>query len=106
MTSDELWEYNVLPFSLYSAPATFQRGMNSVTTGLPGVSAYLDDFQVVVCITWEEHQTQLQRLFNCLSEYHFTVNLVKVNLVMPRSLSLAVWWARGRLLQLLLKMSP
>lgn len=50
--------------------------MNTLTSGLHGVHAYLDDL-LVTADTWEQHQTRLRSLFNKLKEYNFTVKLVK-----------------------------
>ncbi|XP_042230021.1 uncharacterized mitochondrial protein AtMg00860-like [Homarus americanus] len=50
--------------------------MHIVTSGLPGVYAYLDDL-VVVGDTWVQHIGRLRELFNCLEEFNFTVNLPK-----------------------------
>lgn len=76
VTPTGLFQYKVLPFGLRSAPGTFQRAMNIVTSKLPGVEAYLDDL-VVTSMTWEEHLERLRSLFQRLLEYNFTVNLPK-----------------------------
>ncbi|XP_075732178.1 uncharacterized protein K02A2.6 isoform X2 [Rhipicephalus microplus] len=41
-----LFSYNRLPFGISSAPAIFQRKMDAILSGLPGVQAYLDDVLV------------------------------------------------------------
>ncbi|XP_037505880.1 uncharacterized protein LOC119382240 [Rhipicephalus sanguineus] len=41
-----LFCYNRLPFGISSAPAIFQRKMDTMLAGLPGVQAYLDDVLV------------------------------------------------------------
>ena len=55
-TRDGLLEFLVMPFGLTSAPATFQRLMDSVLHDLlwKTVMVYLDDI-VVYTKTWEEH---------------------------------------------------
>ncbi|XP_068213859.1 uncharacterized protein [Palaemon carinicauda] len=62
-----LFEYNVLPFSLTNAPATFQRTMQDIIRGVPHVYVYLDDI-VVATTTWEEHLRILTSLFERLRE--------------------------------------
>lgn len=49
-----LFSYKVMSFSLRNAPATFQRLMNRVISGLRGCAVYLDDV-VVYSQTWDEH---------------------------------------------------
>ena len=58
-THHGLFQYNRLPFGVASAPAIFQRHMETLLQGLDGVSIYLDDFSVAGC-TLDEHR-------NCLS---------------------------------------
>lgn len=41
-----LFCYNRLPFGVSSAPAIFQRTMETILTGIPGVQVYLDDVLV------------------------------------------------------------
>ncbi|XP_066964237.1 uncharacterized protein [Macrobrachium rosenbergii] len=71
-----LFEYNVLPFGLTNAPATFQRTMQDIIRGLPHVYVYLDDI-VIATTTWEEHLRILTSLFERLREAHLTINLAK-----------------------------
>ncbi|XP_068215111.1 uncharacterized protein [Palaemon carinicauda] len=71
-----LFEYNVLPFGLTNAPATFQRTMQDIIRGLPHVHVYLDDI-VVATTTWEEHLRILTSLFERLREANLTINLAK-----------------------------
>lgn len=64
-TEDGLFEFERMPFGLTNAPASFQKLMNSLFTGLRGVHVqiYLDD----VCIattTWEEHLTLLKEVLS------------------------------------------
>lgn len=42
-TSSGLYVYSVMSFGLRKAPATFQRLMNRVVSGLAGWDVYLDD---------------------------------------------------------------
>ncbi|XP_011689307.1 PREDICTED: uncharacterized protein LOC105450900 [Wasmannia auropunctata] len=54
------YEYNRMPFGLKNAPATFQRLMNSVLTGLQGLKClvYLDDI-VIYGANLKEHNERL-----------------------------------------------
>ena len=45
-THKGLFRYNRLPFGVASAPAIFQRYMDSLLQGCKGVTAYLDDILV------------------------------------------------------------
>lgn len=77
ITPSGLYSYTVMPFGLRNAPATFQRLMNRVVSGLEGCTVYLDD--VVVCSeTWHSHPIQrIRALFDRLAAAHLTVNLAK-----------------------------
>lgn len=69
-------QYTVMPFRMRNAPATFQRLMNLVLSGLPFCEAYLDD--LVVCSeSWSEHVEHLHAVFFCLNEVGLTINLAK-----------------------------
>ena len=45
-THQGLYEYTKLPFGVSSAPAIFQRAMDSILQGIPNVICYLDDILV------------------------------------------------------------
>lgn len=78
ITPFELYSYSVMSFGLRNAPATFQRLMNGVTTGLDGCAVYLDFLYVVVYSdTWEQHLLRIRTLFERLVEARITVNLAK-----------------------------
>ena len=76
VTPFDLYEYNVLPFGMKNAPATFQRMMHSVIQDLPNTYAYLDDV-VTGSDSWEEHIKHVEKLFLRLSEANLTINLAK-----------------------------
>ncbi len=59
-----------------NAPATFQRLMNLVTSGLENTVAYLDD---VVCYSalWSDHMKHIKQLFERLNQAGLVVNLPK-----------------------------
>ena len=76
VTPDGFYQYKVMPFGMRNAPATFQRLINTVTSGLTGCEAYLDDI-IVYSDTWEDHLQQIRALFNRLTSANLTVNLKK-----------------------------
>ena len=76
VTPDGLYQYKVMPFGMKNAPATFQRLINGVLSGLDGCEAYIDDV-VVYSNTWEQHLLQIWSLMYRLTEAKLTVNLVK-----------------------------
>ena len=71
-----LYQYRVMPFGMTNAPSTFQRAISHTISSLEGVMSYIDDI-VVFSDTWEQHLSQLQKLWECLSAAGFTVNLAK-----------------------------
>ena len=76
VTPDGLFQYRVMPFGMKNVPATFQRMMNSVTSGLEGCDAYIDD-PVLYSGNWEDHIQLLRKFFGRLQDAHLTVNLSK-----------------------------
>ena len=66
-TPDGLYEFNVLPFGLCNGPATFQRLMDLVLSGLQWSSClvYLDDI-IVVGRSFHEHLQNLENVFQRL----------------------------------------
>lgn len=71
-----LYRYKRMCFGVASSPAQFQRCMDSLTSELPGVAAYLDDL-IITGKTKEEHLANLNGLLNKLQEHGFRVNLKK-----------------------------
>ena len=59
-----------------NTPATFQRMINTVISGLKGCDAYIDDV-IVYSDTWDLHVKQLKALLCRLQDAYLTVNLVK-----------------------------
>lgn len=47
VTPDDFLQYTLMPFGMRNAPATFQRLMNLVLSGLPFCEVYLDDLVVL-----------------------------------------------------------
>ena len=64
-----LYEFTVMPFGLCNAPATFQRLMESVLSGLAREKClvYLDDV-LVIGRTFQEHLTNLKEVFTRLAK--------------------------------------
>ena len=76
VTPDGLFQYKVMPFGMKNSPATFQRLINQVISGLTGCDAYIDDV-IVYSETWSEHVEIMCKLFEKLSDAKLTVNLCK-----------------------------
>ena len=65
-TSAGLFRYTRLPFGVSSSPAIFQRVMDSMLKGIPGVCVYLDDI-LVSGTNDSEHRQRLDRVLEILS---------------------------------------
>lgn len=63
-------------FGLRNAPATFQRLMHIVLSGIENCEAYLDDV-VVYSSAWSDHVYTLTQVFDRLREASLTLNLAK-----------------------------
>ena len=68
-TPDGLFEFNVMPFGLCNAPATFQRLMDCVLAGLHWQSClvYLDDV-IILGRSFSEHLHNLRDVFDRFRE--------------------------------------
>ncbi len=66
-----LFEWTVMPFGLTNAPATFQRAMQFVLTGLQGKSClvYIDDI-LIYSPSFEQHCKDLTEVFECLKTHN------------------------------------
>ena len=69
ITPDGLWQFKKMPFGLCNAPASFQRMMDIVLTGLKRNSCliYLDDV-VVFSKTYDEHLAQLSSVLAAIKK--------------------------------------
>ena len=76
VTPDGLYQYTVMPFGMKNAPATYQRMINNVLSGVQGCGAYIDDL-VIYSDSWNQHVKQLRELLCRLRDAHLTVNLGK-----------------------------
>ncbi|KAI4904670.1 hypothetical protein NFI96_001896 [Prochilodus magdalenae] len=69
-----LFHFSVMPFGLHGAPATFQRLMDQVLTGLNTfAAAYLDDI-IVYSSSWEDHVRHLGQVFERIRSAGLTIN--------------------------------
>ncbi|KAI4883507.1 hypothetical protein NFI96_029468 [Prochilodus magdalenae] len=69
-----LFHFSVMPFGLHGAPATFQRLMDQVLTGLNTfAAAYLDDI-IVYSSSWEDHVRHLGQVFERILSAGLTIN--------------------------------
>ena len=53
VTPDELYQYKVMPFGMKNSPATFQRLINMIITGLDDFKAYIDD-AIIYSEEWDQ----------------------------------------------------
>ena len=75
-TPFRLYQYHKMCCGVVSSPAQFQRLIDTLISGLPGVAAYLDDL-IITRSTETEHWENLERLIQKLSEYGLRVKLDK-----------------------------
>ena len=59
-----------MPFGISSAPSIFQRVLENVLKGIPGVDNYLDD-SLVIGATGAEHAERLEEVFQRLENAGF-----------------------------------
>lgn len=78
VTPDGLYEFNVMPFGLCNAPATFERFMDSILRGLKWqiCMCYLDDV-VIFGRTFQEHNTRLDVVLTCIEKAGLVLNSKK-----------------------------
>jgi len=84
-THEGLYEFNVMPFGLCNAPATFQRLMDMVLTGLQWNSCvvYIDDI-IIPGKTFGEHLSNLQQVFERLDKAGLKLQPHKCHFLQPR----------------------
>ncbi len=76
VTPDNFLQYSVMAFGMRNVPATFQRLINIVLSGVPNCNAYLDDL-IVYSVDWSEHNALLRTVFELLANASLTLNLAK-----------------------------
>ena len=75
-THQGLYAYNRLPFGISSAPAIFQKLMDTVLQGIPGVCCYIDDI-LVSTSDEDSHLHILEQVFTRLTTHGFRLKLEK-----------------------------
>ena len=81
-TADGLFQFTVMPFGLRNAPATFQRLMDVVFSGLKwkGLLVYMDDI-IIYSATASEHLGLIANVLSRLSQAGLKLNPKKTTLV-------------------------
>lgn len=67
-THQGLYSYTRLPFGVASAPAVFQRTMESILQGIDGVACYIDDI-IITGKSAKEHLDHLEDVLKRLAEH-------------------------------------
>ena len=75
-THQGLYRYKRLPFGIASAPAIFQRTMDTILQGLPNVVCYIDDI-LITGATEKEHLQNLEEVLKRLQREGITVKKSK-----------------------------
>ncbi|KRY26536.1 Uncharacterized protein T01_4021, partial [Trichinella spiralis] len=75
-THKGLYHYNRLPFGVASAPAIFQKVMDTMLAGIPNVAAYLDDI-ILTGATDDEHRRTLKLVLGRLKEFGLRIRKEK-----------------------------
>ena len=78
-----LYRFNHLSFGVASAPAIFQRNLETLLSGLPGVAVYLDDI-LITGATKTDHLGNLERVLECLTEAGLRLNREKCSFLLKR----------------------
>ena len=73
---DGLFQYKVMPFGMKNSPATFQRFINMIITGLDNCKAYIDD-AIIYSEEWDQQIKTIRDFFERLSKAKLTINLAK-----------------------------
>ena len=71
-----LYRYTCLPFGVASAPALFQKLMDSVLQGIPYVGCYIDDI-ILKGVNDKDHLNTLSTVFQKLEGHGFRLKLAK-----------------------------
>ena len=82
-THKGLYRYRRLPFGISSAPALFQRTMEQILQGIPGVVAFMDDIELTGA-TVEEHLDRLDQVLQRLEEHGLRLRKSKCEFLKDR----------------------
>lgn len=72
-THKGLYRSNRLMYGVASAPAIWQRTIESILNGIPGIAIFLDDIRIMGKNP-EEHMKRLEAVFKRLSEHKIRIN--------------------------------
>lgn len=75
-TEKGLYRYNRLVYGIASAPAIWQRTIDTVVQGLPGVKCIIDDM-IINGATEEQHLRNLEAVLDRLDKYNLRGKLSK-----------------------------
>ena len=81
-TPKGLYRYTRLPFGISSAPAIFQRVMETLLQGIPNVSVYIDDI-LVTGKSHKEHLGNLQEVLSRLEQAGLRLKRSKCAFMLP-----------------------
>ena len=81
-TLQGLYQYTRLPFGVASAPAVFQRIMDTILQGIEGVACYIDDI-IITGKSDEEHLSHLEEVLKRLVRHGVHVNRAKCCFLKP-----------------------
>ena len=81
-THKGLYQYTRLPFGIASAPAVFQRIMDTILQGIDGVACYIDDI-IITGKTTEEHLERLEEVLRRLLRHGIHVKKSKCRFLQP-----------------------
>ena len=81
-THRELYQYNRLPFGISSAPAIFQRTIESILQNLSHTCVYFDDI-LVIGKTESEHLQNLEKVLTCLENAGLRLKQQKCAFMLP-----------------------
>ena len=76
VTPDGLYQYKVMPFGMKNSPATFQRLINMIITGLDNCKAYIDA-AIIYSEEWDQQLKTIREFFERLSKAKLTIDLAK-----------------------------
>lgn len=75
-TQKGLYVCKRLLYGVASAPAIWQRELEKILQGVPGITIFLDDIKVTA-VNLEEHLVRLEQVFQRLQKYNVRINVEK-----------------------------